>query len=240
MNKKPTAKQLQARTMRRSAIVAGVAMLIMAGLAAFANFGALQPLLDSSDTAQTATDIMGSAGLFHLAVIGFLLVVVLDVVVAIALHRYFSPVDRYLSRFTAMFRIVYALVFLVAISQLASISLGIGLASLATPSQFEIGQKLEAFQTIWMDALVLFGIHLALLARLAWRSTYVPTWLAVLLLVAGLGYLIDSIVYLAAEGYMLNISAGTFVGEVALIFWLLIWGIRATPTADKPITRKAS
>ena len=48
-----------------------------------------------------------------------------------------------------------------------------------------------------------------------------PKWLGALLVLAGLGYLIDSIGKLFVPGYSLTLAAFTFVGEVVLIFWLL-------------------
>ena len=47
--------------------------------------------------------------------------VALDVVVAWALYRVFSPVSRSISLLAAWFRIVYAAVYLVAISQLVEV-----------------------------------------------------------------------------------------------------------------------
>ncbi|MFJ2239319.1 DUF4386 family protein [Streptomyces sp. NPDC087859] len=45
---------------------------------------------------------------------------------------------------------------------------------------------------IWNAGLIFFGIHL-LLGLLAFRSDYVPRVLGVLLALAGLGYLVDSL-----------------------------------------------
>ena len=64
---------------------------------------------------------MASEGMFRLGVLSLYLVVVLDVVVAWALLRVFSPVNEGLSRLAAWFRLAYAAVFAVAISQLAGV-----------------------------------------------------------------------------------------------------------------------
>ena len=52
------------------------------------------------------------------------------------------------------------------------------------------------------------------------RSRVVPRWICVLVVVAGAGYLIDSIGGLF-DGYRIEFGSITFVGEVVLMIWLL-------------------
>jgi hypothetical protein len=56
-----------------------------------------------------------------------------------------------------------------------------------------------------------------------------PTVLGILLVVAGLGYAVDGFGALLFAGYDVNLAAFTFLGEVVLIFWLLLRGRRITP-----------
>ncbi|MBD3392996.1 MAG: DUF4386 family protein [Chitinivibrionales bacterium] len=79
---------------------------------------------------------------------------------------------------------------------------------------------LESFEYIWNIGYPLFAIHLCVAGWLVFRSGYVPKVLGVLLVIAGAGYLIDSIgKYLSAD-YNLEISAYTFLGEPLLLIWL--------------------
>jgi hypothetical protein len=48
----------------------------------------------------------------------------------------------------------------------------------------------------------------------------------ILLVVAGLGYLVDGFGTVLVPNYSINIAQFTFVGEAALMFWLLIKGAR--------------
>ena len=48
------------------------------------------------------------------------------------------------------------------------------------------------FQGAWDVALVVFGLHLLVLGYLALRSSHIPGLLGILVMVAGLGYLVDS------------------------------------------------
>jgi hypothetical protein len=67
---------------------------------------------------------------------------------------------------------------------------------------------------------------LALIGYLVYRSGFAPRLLGVLLVSAGLGYLVDEIGSVLVSGYALEISRFSFVGEAVLIFWLLIKGVR--------------
>jgi hypothetical protein len=71
----------------------------------------------------------------------------------------------------------------------------------------------HAYEDIWTAGLVLFGVHLILLGVLAWRASYAPTILGILLVVAGLGYAVDGFGVVLVAGYGLNVAALTFVGE---------------------------
>lgn len=55
--------------------------------------------------------------------------------------------------------------------------------------------------------------------------------IALLLIVAGTGYMVDSLGTLLSPSYGLEVSIFTFVGEVIFIFWLLIRGGRISDTS---------
>jgi hypothetical protein len=76
-----------------SAAVAGLGLLIMAILA-FISVSVLANLVVSGDAAKTARDIVDHELLFRAITCGFLIVAVLDVVVAWALYVFLRPVNR--------------------------------------------------------------------------------------------------------------------------------------------------
>ena len=168
-----------------AALVAGVALLLLSALAGFGNFVVVQGLVTPGDAAGTAADISASAGLFRLGVAALYLAAVLDVVVAWALMRVFSGVHEDLSRFAAWLRLAYAGVFLVALAQLAGIpglldTSGYAAVTTAEQSQGQALLKVDSFEDIWFAGLVLFGLHLAVVGYLAYRSGFVPRVVGVL------------------------------------------------------------
>ncbi|MFB4274589.1 DUF4386 domain-containing protein [Nonomuraea sp. MTCD27] len=225
-------------SMRTASLIAGIALLLMTVLAVFANFVAIDALITPGDAAQTARDITGSETLFRWGVAAFVLVAVLDVVVAGALLTLFEPVHRSLSAMAAWFRIAYAAVLLAAAAQLV-----IALDLLDDPAQ--VLRATEAFTTIWHIGLVFFSVHLLLIGHLAYRSGFMPRVIGILLVIAGLGYLSDGLGLVLVPGYSLDIALFTFAGEVVLIFWLFISGRRLTTRpevgehAELPLERTA-
>lgn len=225
--------QASERDVRRSGLVAGVGILLVAVLAAVVNFLVIDGLVTEGDAKRTAADVLASEGLFRLGIAALVLVVILDIVVAWALMTFFEPVHRGLSRLAAWFRLSYAAVFAVAIGHLVGVPLLLGSHQYLTT--FSGAQRrtqalveVETFQNIWHVGLALFGVHLLLIGYLAYKSGYVPRVIGVLLIIAGCGYLIDSLGGVGTADYSANISAYTFVGEAALMLWLLVKGRSVT------------
>jgi hypothetical protein len=225
--------QAASQGVRRSALVAGTALLGVAVLAAAGNFGAVQRLVTDGNATRTAIDIMAAQTIFSLGIAALVVVVALDIVVARALRAFFAPVHHRLASLAAWLRVSYAAIFAVAISQLfAALHLlenthhltGSALAHRRTEALL----KIEAFQNIWRISLVLFGLHLVLIGYLTYRSGYAPRVLGVLLVIAGAGYLVDSLGGIFSNSYSVNVSAVTFIGEALLMVWLLVKGRRIT------------
>jgi hypothetical protein len=209
------------RPLRTASMVAGIALAVLTVLAVFGNFLVLKRLITPGDPARTMTDIAGSEALFRWGIASLLTAAVLDVVIAAALLRLFTPVNRDISRLAAWFRLTYAAVFLVAVSQLTGV-----LPAIGNPDQAQ--RSIDTFKTIWNAGLILFGIHLLLIGYLAYRSGFIAKVIGILLVIAGLGYLVDCFGAVLVSGYSLNVAQVTFVGEAVLIFWLLIKGRRLT------------
>ncbi|AQA24717.1 hypothetical protein BTZ20_1661 [Rhodococcus sp. MTM3W5.2] len=215
----------QDQSWRRACLVAGVGLLLMAALAAFAIPVAVDGLVTPGDATQTARDLTDSAGAFRLGIVSLVLVAALDVVVAWALYAVLLPADRAISMLAAMFRLGYAGVFLVAVAQLVGVLRLLDADSAAAlgadqrDAQVLLG--VEAFHDIWDIGLFFFGLHLLAFGTLAFRSGFVPRSLAVLVAVAGFGYAFDSVAAVLSGGSLQKIGAFTFIGELLLAIWLV-------------------
>lgn len=133
----------------------------------------------------------------HIA--GIAAIILLDLIVAVALYYLLRSVNKNLSLYMAASRLVYAAIFAYALSRISDLS---------------------AFQSIWDKSLLLFGIHLLLLGILVYRSGFIPKWLGILILLAAVGYIIDSIAKMF--GTPTNLGIFTFFGEVLFAIWLVV------------------
>lgn len=221
----PVTVNFRAWPPRTASLVAGIALALMAVLAGFGNFGAIVPLVTPGDAERTARDIAESAPLFLAGIASLFVVTILDLIVAGALYALFRPVNPVVSAVAAWTRVVFAAVFMVAIGQLVT-------AYTLLDQPVAALHSIDAFTTIWVTGLGLFGIHLLLVGYLAYRSGFMARIFGILLAVAGMGYLADAVGTLLVDGFTAVFGQFLFVGEVALIFWLLIRGRRLPTPAE--------
>lgn len=228
---------------RQAAVVAGVGYAIIFVLAIFANFFVRTDLLVPGDAAATAAGIRSSVGLFRAGIAAFLVVFVVDVIVAWALYVFFRKVHADLSLLAAWFRLVYtvllgvALVFFYLVLRLQS---GAALVGAFEPAQVDAQSLLffEAFNDTWLIGLVAFGLHLLVVGFLLYRSRLTSRFLGLLLMVAGLAYVTDTLAHTLLADYadyaslfLAVVAVPSIVGELWLGLWLLLRAGRQTPAA---------
>jgi hypothetical protein len=217
-------------TVRRAGVVAGVGLLVMVAAAVFAKFVVLDGMITPGDGPATVAEIVAREFTFRLGVLAWLFIVVLDAVVAWALYRVFRPVSPAVSMLSAVFRLVYTAVLLVAVGQLLRALDALPVDSALTASSADgagggVVLELNAFQHLYDLGLFLFGIHLALLGYLSLRSDFIPKVVGVLLVAAGGGYAFDTVAAVLALD-LPPVSMFTFLGELLLALWLLVGGRR--------------
>lgn len=211
---------------RPPALVAGGSLLAMAILAGYGIFGLLEPLLDRQDAAITGARMTAAPAQVQAAVWMLYGVAALDVAVAWGLWRLFRPTLPRLAATAAGVRLVYALLFATVLTNLSEAH---GLYRAGAPHSFDQahGLLLAYFQR-WTMVLMVFGLHLVLTALLVLRSPLAARALArplgLLIGLAGLGYELDGIAQMACPGCSVKVSEYTFVGEIALMAWLLWLG----------------
>lgn len=217
---------------RRAARIAGASYLAMFVLAIFANLVVREGLIEPGNAATTVANITESIGLFRLGLLAFVVIFVLDVVVAWALHVIFRDVNPDVSLAAAWFRLIYTAllgVALVSMFQVLHILGGESLGFLTTEqvnSQTMI--ELASFESTWLIGLVAFGIHLAMLGLLIVRSGLVSRVMGYVLIAAGAAYVLDTFArgmmtdYAAVSGvFLVAVALPSMIGEGWLGLWLL-------------------
>ncbi|MBU0474732.1 MAG: DUF4386 domain-containing protein [Bacteroidetes bacterium] len=229
INNIKTQNQIADISINNAAIIAGISLLLMAIIAPIANFSIFQELIDPSDVAKTVSNIRENIGIFRIGIVLFFIVALLDILVAWALYIFLRQQNKSLSLLTAWLRVVYASILCVVIINLINVLQllnGADYLSVFSESQLQtqIMLSLNIFNKGWEFGLIIFGFHLLLLGYLILKAGYMRKILGILILLAALGYIIDGFGKLLLSNYSISISMFTFIGEVILIFWLLIVG----------------
>ncbi len=108
-------------SLRQAAIVAGLGLLLMFLPAVFMNFFVLGSLIVPGDAAETANNIMANELQFRIGICSFIIVIILDVLVAWAFYVFLKPVNKSLSLLAAWFRLLYTVVFGLALLYLVTV-----------------------------------------------------------------------------------------------------------------------
>ncbi len=220
-------------TQRQASLIAGIGLLVMTVFAIFGNFLAIENLIVPGDAATTANNILSSEGLFRLGICSLIIVAILDVVVAWALYIFLKPVNKNISLLAAIFRIVYAAIFAVTIANLFNVLELLSGDNYLTVFETEelyvqVMIHIASFRNGWDVGIIFFGIHLLILGYLVYKSGFIHKVLGILLVIASLGYLIDAFGVFLIPNYSLSIGMFTFIGELLLMFWLLVKGGKIT------------
>lgn len=213
--------------LRKYALIAGYGLLAMTIAAIFANFSVFEHLVVQGDAMTTANNISAESGKFLLGIFAFTSVVILDFVVAWALYIFFKPIHQKLSLITAGLRVIYGIFFSIAIFNLTNVLFLLGKTTDSTINLELSNQTMVSvneFSRIWDFGIIFFGFHLVLLGCLVYKSQFIHKIFAILLLIAGLGYLTDAFGTIFIANYSLEIAMYTFIGELLLMFWLIIKG----------------
>ena len=210
------------------AFIAGLGAIFMGG-APYAEYFVYHKLVVPGDAAGTAINIIANEALFISGIFGYLITFITDVVVAWALFVFLKPVNENLSLLTAWFRLVYTVISLVALINLVTVLRLLNKADsfpVSEPGQMysQVVISINAFRNGWSLGYFFFSIHLGLLGYLVIRSNYIPRIIGVLLIMAGLGWLTNTLQPFLFPNLNLGFIVITFFGELIFMFWLLIKG----------------
>src|SRR6185436_5238021 len=183
------------------------------------------------DAAATAANIVGNPTLFRLTFAAYLVEGICDIALCLFFYILLRPVDRRIALLSAFFGIASMVIFAISESSFfaASVVLGdsSGMTSF-TPDQRNALAYLaiRLSGTIAWLFLCIYGIASMLRGYLIARSTYLPKFIGVLLMIGGFGFFLRSATFLLApklsSPYLLMPMA---LAGIPLMGWLLFRGI---------------
>lgn len=192
--------------------IAGISYIIIFFAAIFANFFALESIIQSPKKTIVNNDIIVRVG-----IIAFLITVVFDIVVAWALKELYKT--HSLTVLSTYFRMMHSAIMGVAIFALS--------LALKATTQNQILAQIDIFNTIWVIGLFFFGIHLILLSKIA----NTPRFINIFLASAGVMYMADTVARILLSNYsdydtvfLTLVAIPSIFGEMSFALWLLIKG----------------
>jgi hypothetical protein len=223
----------QLASLKRTARMTGILMLVMAVLAGFGIMYVPTTLTVVGDATATANNILASEGLLRAGMVAEVLVVLIEIVLVVLLYVLLKPVDKTLSLLAAFARLAMTVVQAVNVFNLVFALLLLSGASFLTA--FEPAQ-LHALVLVFMEAHeagaliwgLFFGLHLVFSGYLVFKSGYLPKYLGVLLLVVSCAYFVQSFgTFLLPQLAEALATVGLLsIVEIVFPLWLVIRGVR--------------
>src|SRR3989304_6426582 len=180
------------------------------------------------DAAATADNILASESVFRFGIVGNLFTFIANIFLAMALYQLLKVVNRDMaSLIVILFLVGVPIAMLNELSQLAVLQLlsGADYLKAFAPDQLQaiVYLSLGVHDQGLLIAHVFFGLWLLPMGYLVFRSGFIHRIVGVLLVIAGVGYGVQS--FAAFLGYNVNIILFTGLGELVFLFWLLIKGV---------------
>jgi len=221
---------------RKSALIAGIALIIMALAAAFSYGFAHASLVITGDADSTLRNLISHNSLFKAEILGWIIILVCDIIVAWSCYVFLKPINQNLSLLGAWLRLAYSAILGTAIMNLLWVQLlSTGSDEFSSFTSTQLGEQVMlhfgAFEATWSVGLIIFGGHLLILGLLTYKSNRVPKWISILLLIASLGYVLIHLFNLFFENYkgvseILDVvfTLPMTAGELGFGLWMLFRG----------------
>ena len=233
---------------RTAAKIAGVTGLLAVAIVVFGNYALLSPLIVPRDAAETARNIIAHETQARVALICFLLYSANVVVLLAALYVVLRPVNQILALIAALFRLVFAVLWLLATLNLLGALRLLGTAPYLQAFQPDHVQALARLQIAanfddYYIGLPFFGLAATICAYLWLRSGYIPKTLAVFGVISSAWCVICAFVFLVFPNFNKIVNDYIFdtpmaIFELVLSLWLLIKGLQParTPAGSDRVT----
>ncbi|HEX6279603.1 MAG TPA: DUF4386 domain-containing protein [Pyrinomonadaceae bacterium] len=186
-------------------------------------------LIDFRDAAATANNILGNKQMFQIGFTVYLLEMASQIVTGLLMYRLLRPVSPTLAllmllfEFTGIVIKTFARVFF--ITPIYVLDGGVNLTGMDLAQLQSISLLLLKVNDYGAaTAIAFFGFSTVLDGYLIFRSTYLPSWLGILGMIASVGWL--AFLY-PPLGYSLFMFAALFglLASAAKIFWLIVFGV---------------
>jgi Domain of unknown function (DUF4386) len=229
---------------RVAAKIAAASGLLAVVIVVFGNYALLSPLVVPGNAAETARNIVAHQTQVRVALTCFLMYTASVIILLAALYVILRPVDRILALIGALFRLVFALLWLLTTLNLLS---SLRLLSSASYLQAFEPDRLQVLARLHVAAnfdddyvgLPFFGLGATACSYLWLKSGYIAKMLAAFGLMSSAWCVICAFVFLIFPTFDKTVNAYWFdspmaIFEMIVSFWLLFKGLRPPAIAITP------
>jgi hypothetical protein len=227
-------------SLKGTARLAGLLGLVMGIPLPFSLFYVPSKIIVSGDAAATAKNILDNEFLFRAGIVGHLFGATVFLLLVFVLYRLFKPVNENRAKLMVAFVVVQIpIVFLIETFNVSALMLLKGdILQAADPLQYQdLSMLLVRAGRYGILVLQIFwGLWLLPYGLLVYKSGFIPRILGVLLLINGIGYLIESLTFLLFQRsdyeFVRQFTFVTYFGEAAIMLWYLIKGVKNNKLAS--------
>lgn len=221
--------------LKKASRIAGLWYLMLAIAGSYVLFVRSQTIV-SGDAIATARNIVEKEFLYRTGIVSSLLSSVVFVFLVLALYKLFENVNLSKARLMVALVIVQVPIsFVIETFNIAAVMIAKGeiWKSLAQEERQDSAMLFLKIHGYGISILKVFwGLWLLPLGQLAYQSLFIPKILGILLIVGGVGYVLDSLMTLLLPEYRHIIAPFALVhslGEILIILWLLVKGVALKP-----------
>ena len=233
---------------RTAAKVAGISGLLTVAIVVFANYMLLNPLIVPGNAVETARNIVAHETQFRITAVCFLIYSAGVVVLLTALYLILRPINQGLALVGALFRLVFALLWL-----LTTLNMLGALRHLGSASYLQVfeADRLQTLARLHLAAnfddyyvgLPFFGLAATVCSYLWLKSNYIPKSLSIFGLISSAWCVVCALVFLIFPHFNKTVNDYWFdspmaLFEVALSLWLLFKGLKLSESGE-PVSARS-
>lgn len=228
-----TRKMIDSISIKCTARIAGFLYLLQIPLGVLGIVYVPKQLIVANNLSATVSNILANEFLFRSSIISAILCALVTVATAYYIHKVLRPVNSTIAKAIVLFTILVAPISI--LNELNNVAVLVLLKTPEYASMFSVDQLNLAVAFfldlhkygIWIVD-IFFGLWLLPMSYLVINSGYIPKIIGFFLILTCLGYLIDFITAFLLPNFDIIISEYTWLGEVLMVAWLLIVGIKQT------------
>ncbi len=221
-------------SLKKTARLAGILYLILIITGVFSIMYVSSQIIVQGDAVTSAKNILTKEFLFRTGLINDLISNTIFVLLVLVLYRLFKQVNEYQAKLmVALVVVQIPAVFIMEAFNITSLMIFKGeiLKTFQVSQRQDLAMLFLKINDYGMVALEVFwGLWLIPFGQLVYKSGFIPRIFGILLIIAGIAYIVDSSTFMLFPNYRAFVNQPTLllvaIGEISITLWLLIKGVK--------------